>query len=80
VRIEVLGMGCPKCKKLTENAKKAVAEAGVKAEVVKVMDMDKIVAYGVMMTPALVLDRKVMSSGRIASVDEIKRWIGDGRM
>jgi hypothetical protein len=45
MKIEILGMGCPKCKKLTENAEKAVVEAGVKAEVVKVEDMDKIVAY-----------------------------------
>ena len=76
MRIEILGMGCPKCKKLTENAQKAVAEAGIKAEIVKVEDMDKIVSYGVMMTPALVLDGKIMSSGKIASVDEIKKWIG----
>ena len=75
MRIEILGMGCPKCKKLTENAEKAVAEAGIKAEVVKVEDMDKIVAYGVMMTPALALDGKIMSSGKIATVDEIKKWI-----
>jgi small redox-active disulfide protein 2 len=76
MRIEILGMGCPKCKKLAENATKAVHEAGAKVEVVKVEDMDKIVAYGVMMTPALVLDGKIMSSGKIASVDEIKKWIG----
>lgn len=75
MRIEILGMGCPKCKKLTENAEKAVNEAGLKAEIVKVEDMDKIVSYGVMMTPALVLDGKVMCCGRIATVDEIKNWI-----
>jgi small redox-active disulfide protein 2 len=76
MRIEILGMGCPKCKKLTENAAKAVGESGVKAEIVKVEDMDRIVSYGVMMTPALVLDGKIMCSGKIASVDEIKKWIG----
>jgi len=76
MRIEILGMGCPKCKKLTENAQKAVEELGVKADIEKVEDMDKIVSYGVMMTPALVLDGKIMSSGKIASVDEIKKWIG----
>jgi len=75
MRIEILGMGCPKCKKLTENAEKAVGELGVKAEIVKVEDMDKIVSYGVMMTPALALDGKIMSSGKIATVDEIKKWI-----
>lgn len=78
MRIEILGMGCSRCKRLTENAEKAVKESGVKAEVIKVEDMDKIVAYGVMMTPALALDGKIMSSGKIASVDEIKKWIADG--
>ena len=77
MRIEILGMGCPKCKKLTENAQKAVAELGVTADIVKVEDMDTIVSYSVMMTPALVLDGKIMSSGKISSVDEIKKWIGD---
>jgi small redox-active disulfide protein 2 len=75
MKIEVLGMGCPKCKKLIENAEKAVKESCVQAEVVKVEDMDKIVAYGVMMTPALVIDGKIMSSGKIATVEEIKKWI-----
>ncbi|MFH0861810.1 MAG: thioredoxin family protein [Candidatus Altiarchaeota archaeon] len=76
MRIEILGMGCPKCKRLLENAKKAVEESGAEADIVKVEDMDRIVAYGVMMTPALVLDGKVMSSGKIASVEEIRKWIG----
>jgi len=75
MRIEVLGMGCPRCKKLAENAKKAVEELGVKADIEKVEDMDRIVSYGVMMTPALVLDGKVVSSGKIASVEEIREWI-----
>lgn len=75
MKIEILGSGCPKCKKLEENAKKAVVEAGVKAEVVKVQDMDKILSYGVMMTPALVLDGNVKCSGKIADVEEIKKWI-----
>ncbi len=75
MKIEILGMGCPKCKKLTENAKKAIEELSIKADIEKVEEMDKIVAYGVMMTPALVLDGKIMSSGKIASVDEIKKWV-----
>ena len=78
MKIEILGMGCPKCKKLTENAKKAVEELGVKADIEKVEDMDKIVSYGVMMTPALALDGKVMCSGKIATVDEIKKWVAAG--
>ena len=75
MKIEILGMGCPKCKKLLENAQKAVEELGVKAEIVKVEDMEKIVAYGVMMTPSMVLDGKIMCSGKIASVEEIKNWL-----
>jgi small redox-active disulfide protein 2 len=75
VRIEILGMGCPKCKMLEENAKKAVAETGVEAEVVKITDVDKIIEYGVMSTPALAIDGKVKCYGKIADVAEIKRFL-----
>ena len=76
MKIEILGMGCPKCKMLYDNAKKAVAEKGVQAEVTKVENMDKITEYGVMMTPALVIDGEVKSSGKIPSSEEIKHWLG----
>ena len=75
MRIEILGMGCPKCKKLYENAKAAAAAVSAEAEVVKVEDMDKITAYGVMMTPALVVDGQVKTSGTIPSVEDIKKWL-----
>ena len=75
MNIEVLGMGCAKCKILYENAKKAVEEKGVQAEVIKVEDMDKITEYGVMMTPALVIDGEVKSSGKTLSSEEIKKWL-----
>ncbi len=75
MKIEILGMGCPKCKMLYENAKKAVQEKGVEAEVVKVEDMDKVTDYGVMMTPALVIDGEVKSSGKIPTAEEIKQWL-----
>ncbi len=75
MKIEILGMGCPKCKKLYENAQIAVKEAGVEAEISKVEDIAKITEYAVMMTPALVIDGKVRSAGRIPSSDEIKGWI-----
>ncbi|MFC1674800.1 thioredoxin family protein [Candidatus Omnitrophota bacterium] len=75
MKIEILGMGCPKCKMLYENAKKAVEEKGVQAEVVKVEDMDKITEYGVMMTPALAIDGVVKSSGKALSAEEIKKWL-----
>ena len=75
MKIEILGTGCPKCKQLEANAKKAVAEAGIKAEIVKVTDIAKIVEYGVMSTPALVINGKVKSSGRIPDTNEITGWL-----
>lgn len=75
MKIEILGTGCAKCKKVYENVKKAMGEDGVDADVEKIEDMDKIIGYGVMMTPALVIDGKIKASGRIPSTDEIKKWI-----
>lgn len=71
MEIKVLGSGCPKCKKLEQTAKDAVARAGIEAEITKVADMMKIMEYGVMRTPALVIDEKVAFSGRVPSVQEI---------
>jgi len=71
MKIEVLGTGCAKCKTLYENAKKAVEESGTVAEIVKVEEIPKIMAYGVMSTPALVIDGQVRFSGKVASVGEI---------
>lgn len=71
MKIEILGTGCAKCKTLYENTKKAVAESGVSAEIVKVEDIPSIMKYGVMSTPALVIDGKVRSSGHVATVVEI---------
>jgi small redox-active disulfide protein 2 len=73
--IKVLGSGCANCKKLAENAKKAVQELGIDAEVVKVEDYRTIVSYGVMKTPALVVDEKVRIMGRVATVEEIKKCL-----
>jgi len=75
MKIEILGMGCPKCKMLYENAKKAVSEAGVQAEVLKVEDIDIITNYGVMMTPALVINGQVKTAGKIPSAEDIKKWL-----
>jgi len=77
MKIEILGMGCPKCKMLYENAKKAVLEKNIQAEVLKVEDMDKITEYGVMMTPALAIDGTVVSSGKALNKDEIKKFSKD---
>jgi small redox-active disulfide protein 2 len=71
MKLEVLGTGCAKCKTLHENVKKAVELAGKAAEVVKVEDIPTIMKYGVMSTPALVKDGKVLFSGRLATADEI---------
>jgi small redox-active disulfide protein 2 len=69
--IKILGTGCPKCKKLEENARQALKEAGVDATIEKVTDLDKIMDYGVMITPALVIDEKVLASGKLLSASDI---------
>jgi small redox-active disulfide protein 2 len=73
--IKVLGSGCANCKKLEENARKAVEELGIQAEIVKVSDFKDILAYGVMKTPALVVNEKVKIMGRVANSDEIKKYL-----
>ena len=72
MKIEILGTGCAKCKTLYENVKTAVAERGIAADIVKVEDIPSIMKYGVMSTPALVVDGKVLFSGKTASAAEIK--------
>jgi small redox-active disulfide protein 2 len=72
MKIEVLGSGCAKCTQLYDNVKKALELAGKAAEVVKVQDMPTIMKYGVMSTPALVINGKVKFSGKLASPDEIR--------
>jgi small redox-active disulfide protein 2 len=79
MKIEVLGSGCAKCKKLFENAEKAVKDSSVKAEVSKVEDMEKIIGYGVMSTPSLVIDGVVKSAGRLPSPAEISGWIKESK-
>ncbi|MDD5306282.1 MAG: thioredoxin family protein [Deltaproteobacteria bacterium] len=75
MKVLVLGTGCAKCKKLFAEAEKAVAASGVPAELEKVEKMDEIIAYGVMMTPALVVDGEVKCSGRIPKLAEIASWL-----
>lgn len=75
MRIEVFGTGCAKCKKLFENAQQAVKELSVQAEVAKVEDIQKIMNTGIMITPALAVNGKVKSAGKVLSVDEIKKII-----
>ena len=73
--IKVLGSGCANCKKLEENTRKAVEELGIEAEIVKVQDYKDILAYGVMKTPALVVDEKVKVMGRVPTSEEIKKYL-----
>jgi len=75
MKIEILGTGCPKCKKLTELTEEVVNELAVSAEITKVTDINKIIDYGVMVTPALVIDGEVKVVGKIPSKEEIKKWI-----
>lgn len=72
MKIEILGMGCKKCSDLLAETKQALAELNLQAEIVKVEDIKKIMAYGVMTTPALVVDGVVKVSGKLPSVEEIK--------
>jgi small redox-active disulfide protein 2 len=75
MKIQVLGTGCPKCKKLFENAQAAVQQAGSAAEVVKVQDIAEITNFGVMITPALAIDGDVKSVGKVLSPDDIRKLI-----
>jgi small redox-active disulfide protein 2 len=75
MKIEILGVGCPKCKHLTANTEAAVGESGIQATIDKVTDIDKIIGYGVMLTPALVVDGVVVSSGKVLNKEEIKKII-----
>jgi len=75
MKIQVLGTGCPKCKKVYENTEKAIKELGICAEVEKVQDLKAIMNFGVMVTPALAVDGEVKTSGKIPSVDEIKQYL-----
>jgi len=75
MKIEILGTGCPKCKKLFENAQEAVKNLGAAADVVKVEDIQQIMNAGVMITPAIAVDGEVKSAGKVLSADEIKKII-----
>ncbi len=74
MEIKVLGTGCKKCNKLEKNALKAV-ESKENISVIKVSDLQEIMSYGVMQTPALVIDDKVVSVGKVLTEDEIKKMI-----
>ncbi len=72
-KIQILGTGCPKCKKLAENAQAAVNDLGIEFEVEKITDINKIMSFGVIMTPALAIDGELKSVGKVLSQDEISK-------
>ncbi len=69
--IKILGSGCKNCMLLHKNVEKAIKQAGIEAEIIKVTDVQKIMAYGIMSMPAIVIDEKVVSSGRILKPEDI---------
>ena len=73
--VKILGSGCANCRKLESVAREAAQKAGVEAEFVKVTDMQAILAYDLISTPGLVVDEKLVSSGRIPTQAEIQRWL-----
>ncbi|MBE9582545.1 MAG: TM0996/MTH895 family glutaredoxin-like protein [Proteobacteria bacterium] len=75
MEIEVLGPGCPKCQQTEKIVKEAVAEAGMEANVEKVTDLLEIATYGVLGTPAVVVDGEVKSVGKIPQKEEVKAWL-----
>ena len=75
MKIEILGMGCVNCNKLYQNVLEAVKQSGKEVEVTKVEDIKTITGYGVMSTPALVIDGVVKVAGKVPKVEEIKGWI-----
>ena len=75
MKIEVLGSGCAKCKRLEKNVKKALKKAGIEAEISKVEDINEIMNMGVMITPALAIDGNVVSTGKVLSPDDVLELI-----
>ncbi len=78
--IKVLGSGCANCKRVEQIARKAVADLAVEAEVIKVTDYNDIMAYDILSTPGLVINEKVVSSGRIPTPAEVTTWLADAEM
>ena len=76
-KLQILGTGCPKCRKLAENTEAAANEMGIEYELEKVTDINEIMKFGVMMTPAFAVDGKVESVGKVLSADEIKSSLSE---
>ena len=74
-KIQILGTGCPKCKKLAEKAEAAAKELGIEYEIEKITDINKIMQFGVMMTPALAVDGQVKVVGKVPTAKEVKEML-----
>jgi small redox-active disulfide protein 2 len=74
-KLQILGTGCPKCHKLAENAEAAAKELGMEYELVKVTNINEIMKFGVMITPALAVDGQVKVAGKVPSTEEIKKLL-----
>ncbi len=74
-KIQILGTGCPKCKKLAEAAEKAALALGIEFELEKVTDLNEIMSFGVMMTPAIAVDGVVKAAGKVPSAEELKEML-----
>lgn len=74
-KLQILGTGCPKCKKLAENTEAAAEDLGIEYEIEKITDITEIMNFGVMMTPALAVDGQVKAVGKVLSPDEIKKML-----
>lgn len=75
MKIEVLGMGCARCSFLEKQVHQALKELDIEAEVTKVSDLEKISSYGILITPGLVIDGKVYSTGQIPKMEELRKWL-----
>ena len=75
MKIQILGTGCPKCKQLAANAEAAAKELGIEFELEKVTSITDIMSFGVMMTPALVVDGEVKTTGKVPTIEAIKEFL-----
>lgn len=79
MEIKILGTGCPKCQRLEQMTREAAAEAGVEIQVIKVKDINDIMAYDILATPGLVINGVVKAAGRVPAKDEIIAWLKEAR-
>ena len=79
MKIQILGPGCPKCKKLADSAETAARESGFEYELEKITDINEIMSFGVMMTPALVINGEVKTVGKAPSTGEIKKLLNNAK-